>query len=926
MKLRVFVVTVALLGVGCPGPMKPPSNATRVVVTTVDPTPPPPTSRGLEPAQPTLRLPRNFVPTAYEAHLDIDPARAGFTGTIAITGTISERSSVIWLHGRKLAVTRAVASQGDPFGTRKASDAQLVVTPRGDDLLEIRAVQPLDAGRWTLTLDYAGEFDLLSTAGAFKQLVGPDAYVYTQLEALYARRVFPCFDEPDNKVPWKLVLDVPKHLVAVANTPIVKEAPFGEDGLRKRVEFAPTRPLPSYLVAFGVGPFELVDAGKSKAGTPIRIVALKGRGADSAWAAKTTAPILDHLEDWFGTPYPYEKLDMLAIPVTVGFGAMENAGLITFAERFIHIDPQRGSKERQRTWVVIASHELAHQWFGNLVTMRWWDDLWLNEGFANWMEHKISAKLDPSWHDELSDVDTRHEALDADALVTARRIRQPIEAVDDILTAFDRITYDKGASVLNMFETYVGAPVFQQGVRAYLQAHQYGSATSADFVSAISKVAGKDLGPAFATFLDQPGAPELTASVVCDRGKPPKITLAQRRYLPPGAAAATDGKPWLLPVCVAFEQGGKRAETCTLLAQPTGVLELATKTCPRWMVPNVNARGYYRATFTASQLTALRDEAWPLMPWSERRGTFFDARSSATLGKLPLALALSFVPKMLAGADRFTVDDAVELPESFERFVPEVLRPKYEQWLRATFGPGAEQVGLVPKDTDTLDTERSRSALVASVAWLGREPVLVDAATKLAQAGWRDLPQSVRGLVLELAVDASPAVFDQVRVEVFAEPDRTRRGEMLTALAHVRDPRRQLVALALVNDPKLDLRETVAMLFDTSTDANRTVAAQFFKDHKDRILARLPKDETTGPFAGRFAGLYTSACDAAQRDAVAAYVTATFAPMSGGARAVRQEIEQMDQCIAGRKLLQPELLGWLSGVKIPKPPKARTSR
>jgi peptidase M1-like protein/ERAP1-like protein len=906
---RTLLIATLLLSCGParPSVTMPAPTATQ---SSAEPAAPEKAADALAPPQPTLRLPKNFVPTAYTARLVLDPAKAGFAGAIEIAGKVSERSSVIWLHGRHLKVTSATAHGALP-------DVALEATPHGDDLLELRAKQPLDAGDWKLDLEYTGDYDLVNTAGVFKQVVADQPYVFTQFEALYARRAFPCVDEPDNKVTWHLTLDVPKQLVAVANTLIVAETPV--DGGLKRVEFATTKPLPSYLVAFAVGPFEVVDAGKTTRGTPVRIVTLAKRAAEGAWAAKTTPKILDYLEDWFGIPYPYEKLDMISIPITVGFGAMENAGAVTFTETLMLLDPQKASKERQHRWVSVASHELAHQWFGDLVTMAWWDDIWLNEGFADWMQYKITQRMDPTWHDDQAGINLRNTALDEDALVTARRIRQPIAAVDDIQNAFDGITYDKGASILNMFETYLKPDVFQRGVRDYLAAHAYGNATSQDFGAAISKAAGTSVDAAFASFLDQNGAPELTVIAACEKGGKASLQLAQRRYVAPGSPAPPAGTPWQVPVCVAYDANGKRAQACTLLTQETASVPLDTKTCPRWVMPNVDGRGYYRVAYSAPQATALRDEAWPKLTPAERRALYFDLRDHAETGKLPLQVALSLVPKLLAGNDRFTVGPAIELPGGLDRLVPDELRPKYEQWLRTTFGPGAAKAGLVAKDTDSLDIEATRGELVHIVAWLGRDPALVAEAVKQADK-WRELPQSLRELVLEIAVDAKPELFDKVLREAPAEPGRTNRQAMFHAVASVRDTKRQEQALALILDPKVDIRESLGLLRAASTDAALATSQKFFKDHEKEILAKMPRDETANPSAG-LARLFTRTCRAEQRDAVVEYVQKTFAPLPGGQRIVAQSIEDMDQCIARRKLLDPEVRAWLGGVKVPAQPK-----
>ncbi|MBA3463790.1 MAG: M1 family metallopeptidase [Deltaproteobacteria bacterium] len=861
--------------------------------------------RGVEPPQPTLRLPRNFVPTGYAARLDIDPAKTKFDGSIAITGVIDQTSSVIWLHGYKLKVGKATA-------TKESSEIAITVTNVGEDLLQLRASKPLEAGEWTLMMDYAGELDTVSTSGAFKQVVADQSYVYTQLESIFARRVFPCVDEPDNKVPWKLTLDVPAKLVAVANTPITSEAPLAGD--KRRVEFAQSKPLPTYLVAFGIGPFEIVDGGKTKGGTPVRIFTLAKRAADAAFAAKTSAKLLEITEEWFGIPYPYEKLDMLTIPVTVGFGAMENAGLITFTETLILIDPKNGSKASQNSWLLVAAHEIAHQWFGNLVTMAFWDDIWLNEGFANWLETKIVQKLDPSWHADRSELDMRNGALNADSLVSARQIRQPITTPDDILNAFDGITYNKGASILRMFENYVGPDVFQKGVRDYIASKAHGNATSADFAAAISKAAGKDVTAAFATFLDQAGAPQLTVTQSC--AGPPVVSFAQARYLPVGAPAAVATKPWLLPVCIVYEKGGKRAEACTLVDEPTDQINLGKTSCPRWVMPNANGRGYYRVAYTTAQLATLRDVAWPELTWDERRAIFNDVVTWSGQGKVPLMLALSFVPKMIVGNDRFTMGPALGLPTGMDDWVPAELRPKFEYWLRTTFGAAALAAGLVPKDSDSLDVESTRKSLMYSIAWTARDPKLVDQAVVQADR-WRELPQAIRSLVLEIAVDAKPEVFARILKEVRTEPDRTRRDEMYGALGSVRDPKRQLEALALVLDKSLDIRETISLLWGGSMDQGRAVARRFFKDNQAAILSRLPQDAVTSPIA-YYAYLFTNACRADQRDEITAYVRKEFTSLPGGKRVVDQAIERMNQCIAKRTVLEPEIRGWLTGVKIPK--------
>jgi alanyl aminopeptidase len=903
--MRLYLA-LALVACSSPAAIKPPPPAAAPRPATAS------RDRGLEPPVPTLRLPRNFLPASYAATLAIDPELAGFDGTISIAGEVAQRSSVIWLHGHDLKVKRASA-------TRPGAEVALTATPHGEDLLELRAQTPLDPGAWTLAIDYTGTYDHLNTTGAFKQVVAGAPYVYSQFEALYARRVFPCLDEPDSKVPWQLTLDVPTQLVAVSNTPVLREQPLGAG--RKRVVFARTKPLPSYLVAFGVGPFEVVDAGKTRRGTPVRILTMKDRAPDAAWAARTSATLIDLLEEFFGSPYPYEKMDMLAIPVTVGFGAMENAGLITFTETIMLLDPAHGSRQREYEWVFIAAHELAHQWFGDLVTTAWWDDIWLNEGFANWVERKISARFEPAWHEELAEVGVRSSALEDDSLVSARQIRQPITTPDDILNAFDGITYNKGASVLNMFEGYLGRDAFLTGVRDYIARHAFGNATSTEFAAAISKAAGKDVGAAFASFLEQPGAPEITAELACEPGRAPRVALSQRRYVPPGAPAPQATRPWIAPVCVAFERGGKRGEACTMLDAASGALELPAGPCPRWVMPNLDGRGYYRTAYTAAQVSALRDQAWPQLRPTERRVVFVDTASAATIGKLPLALALSFVPRQLAAGDRFSVGEAIALPLGLRTIIPEDLRPRYEAWLRETFGPAARKAGLAPRPGESLDVEAARNNLIDAAVRVGRDPQLTAQAIKLA-AHWRDLPEGIRDEVVAVAADASPELFERLLQDVYGEADRARRASLIGALAAVRDLPHQTAALGLVLDTRLDVRDTEFVLAGGAEEPNRVNAQHYFQEHQPAILRRIPSDGTTSGQAW-ISQVFTASCSAERRGEIVDFVTRTFAAMPGGARTVQQAVEGMDQCIARRKLMEPEIRSWLSGGRSAAPGRAR---
>ena len=413
---------------------------------------------------PKLRLPEDIRPVRYTADLTLIPGEKTFSGAIDIDIELAKAAPLIWLNATELTIRQAtIASQ------------PATVEPGNDDFVGLRPAKIVAAGKARIHIVYQGKISEKSSAGIFQGLDGKQPYLFTQFESIDARRAFPCFDQPDFKTPWQITVHVPKEHAAVSNTAPVSET--DEPNGMKKVVFAPTRPLSSYLVALAVGPFDFVDAGKAgKNHVPVRIVTPKGKGNQAKYAAEVTATIIDRLENYFGIPFPFEKADNVAIPLTFGFGAMENVGMVTYAQNLILADPAIDTEQRQRAYASVAAHELAHQWFGDLVTLAWWDDTWLNEAFATWTSAKIMAEWKPEWKSRLGDLSGKFGAMGEDSLVSARKIRQPIESMDDISNAFDGITYEKGAAVIRMFESWVGEKQFQAGVTAYLKQYAYKNA------------------------------------------------------------------------------------------------------------------------------------------------------------------------------------------------------------------------------------------------------------------------------------------------------------------------------------------------------------------------------------------------------------------------------------------------------------------
>ncbi|MBL8624909.1 MAG: M1 family metallopeptidase [Myxococcales bacterium] len=890
---RTSSVAVALLSmvVGCGGghpaaaPPRPPAPGP------VGPAPAiaPPAIAPVAPAD--VRLPRAFRVESYAPSLVIDPAQPTFTGSIAIAGTIAAGTPAVWLHAERMTVEAAVA-------TTASGDVPLTVwADRAPGRIALTAPTPLPAGHVVITLRYRGTLDEVDTAGAFRQQVAGAWYAFTQHEPLYARRTFPCVDEPDAKVPWTLTLEVPAALVAASNAPIASEE---ARGATRVVRFAATPPLPSYLVAFAVGPFDVVDAGTTRAGVPLRILALAGRAADAAFAARTTAPLLAGLEDWFGSPYPFAKLDAVAVPTTVGFGAMENPGLITYRESLV-LMPADAPASRQRAYVGVGAHELAHQWFGDLVTPVWWDDLWLNESFASWLPAKVIAKVFPQFAQPLDAIEGRNNALEADSLATARRIRQPIGTEDDVVSAFDGITYGKGAAVLRMFDAYVGPERFQAGVRAYLAAHAGGNATAADFLAAIAAQAPElDVTAAMSSLLDQAGAPRVTATIDCAPGRA-AVVLTQARYLPVGAAASTTQPVWRLPVCVLAEVGGARVRQCTTLgAQPAVV---SFDRCPTWAWPNADGLGYYRGGVPAAAWPKLLAAAPRLDP-APRLALMSDLLAAVAAGDVDLGIVLPALPALVKRGTPPEQILAARLVDGARPWVPAADRPRFARWVARTFA-SARALGLTPRPDEDSVRERLRGELVPLLAETGGDPTLRKAAVAAA-ADWARLPLATRAMVLWLAVRVDPAIHDGLLAAFRATPDRVVRRDLARALGGVADPARLGAALALTLDPAIDVRDSAEIIAAaTSREDTRPAAEAFVRAHADALLARLPARTRAGMI-----GWLTAGCDGAAVDGVKAFAAATLAGQPGAPRRIDQALERLRQCVARRALIEPAVAAW----------------
>ena len=849
-----------------------------------------------EPA-PTLRLPDAVRPLRYAVELTLRPTEGPFRGSIEIEVEIRQPTPVIWLNARFLTVDRAEIG-GNPLQVQRG----------GPDFVGLRADSPLPAGRATLRLEYRGELSARDLVGAFRMREGSEWYVYTQLEPIHARRVFPCFDEPGYKVPWQLTLVVPVGDMALSNTPTLSETLLHEGGKpngMKRVRFAETRPLPSYLIAFGVGPFDVVDAGKAgRKGTPIRIITPKGQGPLARYAAQVTPRILELSEEYTGIPHPYEKLDSLAVPRPNG--AMENPGLITYASNLILARPQDETPRFKLAYAHVAAHEIAHLWFGDLVTMAWWDDLWLNESFATWMSDKIIEQFEPGWNIRSRSVLDRDWAMMNDALASARRIRQPIRSNDDIYNAFDPITYAKGGAVLWMFERWIGEERFRQTLQRYLARHADGVANAHDFLAELASTEPA-AGAAFATFLEQAGLPLLSIELACAPGGA-RLRLAQQRYVPLGSRVqetATRAQLWQLPVCVRHEAAGGEQRVCTLMTGAEAELPLG-KACPAWVQAEDSRyyRAFYRGLADRPALTARTSVA-------ASTAAIGDLDVLARSGALGLDAVLTRFEPYAAHRNRDVAQLLIWKLGALRPLVEPGVRPNWERWIGRLFGANARTLGLVARPQDNDDTLRLRPALVEFLAVEGGDPAL-HAQTRQLALRWLEDRSAVDGTMVEAVLQAAARrgdreLFDRLAAAVARTSDRRERRWLYTALGSFDNPQLARAALALILEAAHDYREASQIAWAMSgTPQGSALAYEFLKANFDALAARAPRDSPA--FWPRWAN---NLCSEAERADVETFFRERAPRYAGGSRNLAQTLERIALCAAFKERQQPRLTAFL---------------
>jgi aminopeptidase N len=775
------------------------------------------------------KLPKAVLPLRYVIRLQPDIEKAMFTGTETVFLDVRQPIRQIVLHAAGLEISEA----------RLRATQQISLTPKLDaaeQTLTFDLDAELPAGRYELTLRFTGKLTEQPRGLYISRYQAGGVTgraLVTQMEAIDCRRMFPCWDEPVFRAEFELTAVVPEKLRAVSNMPITAEKPVGE-GWRE-VAFAPTPKMASYLVALAVGDFEEVR--DELDGIQLAVLTTPGKREQARYALDATKKILSYYHEYFGLKYPLPKLDQLAIPST-GAGAMENWGCIIYNDNTLLYDPAASAQSTREHVFAVVAHEIAHQWFGNLVTMAWWDNLWLNEGFASWMGTKVTNDLNPDWKVWLRAAGSKERAMRLDARATTHPIQQPVPSDMQATEGFDEITYQKGQSVLRMIESWLGEAPFRDGIRAYLQAHAYSNSTTADLWQALEKVSGQPVRSFAAGWTEQPGFPVVTLSVLPE-GSNASVQLEQERFTIHQKNPAP--LEWQIPVIYGPAGAPHRAVLALLKnhVQPGAAFDPETA-----LKGNIGDVGYYRVAYDATLAKRLRKAA-PHLAEADRLNALNDAWVMVQAGRasaedyLHLAAALSDdrsptvlgqMIGVLHGIDE--LERGTKNREGFRAWAREFLRPNFERITWET------KPGESPLDADL------RASLIRTLGLFGDEDVISSARARFAAylTDPASLPGDLREPVFSIVGKTADATtWEQLHHAARQEDSFEQKRALYGALVSARNPALAAQTLALSLTDELIAPDAARLVHRVADDGEHPeLAWAFAREHLDALLAKVP--------------------------------------------------------------------------------------
>ena len=839
------------------------------------------------------RLSDAVIPEHYTLWFAPDLEKETFRGRETIRVQITRATRTITLHAAEIEFGDVTITAGG-----HTQDAQVKAEP-GMETATLTVPQEIPAGTATLQIAYNGILND-KLRGFYLSRANGRKYAVTQMEATDARRAFPSFDEPRFKATFDLSLMVDAADTAISNGALVSDVPGPESG-KHTVTFATTPKMSTYLVAMIVGDFVCRTGAADN--TPIRICSTADKLGLTAFALEAAEQQLAFFNEYFGIRYAFGKLDLIAVP-DFAAGAMENSGAIVFRERLLLVDPERASLGTRKQVAGIISHEIAHQWFGNLVTMKWWDDIWLNEGFATWIANKPLARWRPEWSVELDDATDTQGALGIDALRTTRPIRIKVETPDEINEVFDGIAYEKTAGVLRMLEGFVGHEQFRKGIASYLTKYAYSNAAGEDFWNEMTRATGQPIDRILQGYVEQPGAPVVRLQTRCVDGRT-DTALEQQRFIGVPNAKVQSDQRWTVPVCLRPAGSPPR---CEVLDDRRETFQVPS--CGA-LVGNADAGGYYFTEYSPEAVRTLARSAATFKP-VERIAVLGDEWWMVRAGRHDIGIYLDLAAAH-AGDETSAVIDLVasRLTQTGEDIVPASLRPEYQRWIRERFGPVLTALGLPGDARDADERHNRRAELLTLVGETGNDAAVQRVARELAAqyiANSASLPGTLAPAVLRIAALAGDAaLYDRYVAQMrklSAQPEEYYR--FFGALPWFQDPALVQRTLAFATSPEVRTQDTGQLIAGLlGRPPSRDAAWSFVKMQWPTLVQKL------GTFQGipGIVGALGSFCSQRDTDDIRQFFASN--PVPSSERTLQQVLERIDTCVSLVKRQSPALTSWL---------------
>ena len=850
------------------------------------------------------RLPTTTIPSHYDLAFDVQLGRERFDGTETIEVENQAPTARITLHAVEITFHDVTIEAG---GTSQKAHVTLDAP---NQTATLTVPRDLPAGPAAIHIRFTGILND-ELRGLYLSKANGRRYAVSQLESTDARRMFPSFDEPVYKATFSLSATIDRADTAISNGKIISDTP-GPGAARHTLKFATSPKMSSYLVALAVGDFQCVEGAADN--TPIRVCAIPDKKPLARFALEAAEYTLHYYNSYYAIKYPFEKLDMVAVP-DFAAGAMENTAAIFYRDTDLLVDTSTASIPSLKNVASVVAHEMAHQWFGDLVTMKWWDDLWLNEGFATWMESRPVAAWHPEWHMEVDQALDTQRAIGLDSLKSTHAIRSKVETPAEIDESFDLIAYEKGAAVVRMIENYVGTGTFQKGVNAYLAAHAYGNATSEDFAAAIAAASGKPIQTIVPAFVDQPGVPLVRFTQECRNGVS-SYDIRQQRFAID--AAGVSSEHWPIPVCTK-DAGGRVAcsvETAEDTAGSTASSPPDRDCAPgRTVFGNAGALGYYRSEYASSWLATLSSSAEQFLTAPERISLVGDSWALVNSGRENVGdfmrLASGFGSEPSPGV-LGTLTTGLFFSGTY--LTSDANRAVFQNFVRTLFKPSYASLGVTSALADDAERRGLRPAIISVLGDLANDPDVVAASRKA-------LDDALSG-----GAPLDPTAADAIVAVAATHGDAALWEALSAASAHARTPDEQyryLFALGLFRDPALVKRGLDNVLspnvrsqnagrylerFLSNMSANQAAWA-FFKEHFKDLQPKLSvafSDVGVVQAMGSF-------CDRSTRDDIKAFF-ATH-KLGNAARNVDQTIEKINNCISLKERQGPVLGEFLKSQK-----------